>query len=169
MPSRAEQLALLRAHCARPPQTVLYDEPGDSLFDVFSAKSLPLRSAELSGVSERHDAQTGAAYLALTYGDGHELALTAAGVAFAPDYRNSGELPGLPAAVCFRDFRGLLDRVKHELYGHPDVPPSRETLLTLMRCIAILDGANTVGFDISKEAPELETHLVELERRAPKP
>jgi hypothetical protein len=166
---RTDQLAAIRAHCARPPQTVLFDEPTGSLFDIFSGKTLPLQAADLTQVEPRADKETGAPYLVLRYGDGHELALTQAGLAFAPGFRNTGALEGLPVAVCFRDFRELLDRLKHELYGHPEVAPTRAALDALMRCIAILDGARAVGFDVSREEPELETHLAQLEQRAPKP
>jgi hypothetical protein len=166
--ARPELLAQVRAHCALPPQAVHFDEAGDALFDVFSARSIPARAAEWVLAEARRDKQTNAPYLALRYGDGHELALSAAGIAFAPGFGNTGPLTELPAAVCMRDFASLLERLRHELYGHPDVAPTEGTLRLLLGCIAILDGARAVGFDVGREEPEVEVHLAELEKRAPK-
>jgi hypothetical protein len=60
-------------------------------------------------------------------------------------------------------------RIEHELYEHLDRPPTRETLRILMMCIAILDGARAVGFEVGREEKRLEQHLAELEKRAPNP
>jgi len=163
---RPEDRSLLQAFCGRPSPAVLFDETAPSLMDVFSAKELPLRPGALVAVESRQAKDTGAAYLALRYDDGRELALTDAGIAFAPSFKHTGELPGLPAAFCFRDYRALLDAFKHMLYGHPDTPPTRDTAVLLMTCIAVLDGAREAGFDIGREEPELEAHLAELERRS---
>ncbi len=163
---RSEVLSRVRAHCTRVGSAVLLDEPGGLFFDVPSGKSLPLNLAELERAEERRDKQTGRPYLLVVYGDGRQLALSDAGIAFAPDFRNSGPIGELPQAVCLADFRTLLDRVKHELYGHPDRPPGRDAVKVVMMCIAILDGARAVGFDVGREEQELEHHLAELERRS---
>jgi hypothetical protein len=55
--------------------------------------------------------------------------------------------------------------VDHYLYDHPDEPPPRETLNLIMICIATLDGARSVGFDVSDLEGELEKSLNEIERR----
>src|SRR3954467_13486037 len=102
---RAEKIALVRKHCSAPPHSVLFDETGETLFDIPAAKTLPLRADELRVVEELAQPEP---YLRLTYEDGHQLALTAAGVAFAPDFQNTGELPDLPAALCFRDLTTML-------------------------------------------------------------
>ena len=156
----------IRAFCERPPRAVLFDEPAGQLFDVFSAKTLKL--PRLAAAEDLKDPVTGATYLRLST-DGPQLALTQAGIAFPPAFHNTGALEGLPGAVSFRDYRTLLDQLKHQLYGHPDVAPTRDTLKLILSCIAILDGARAAGFDVSREEPELETHLAELERRAPPP
>jgi hypothetical protein len=163
------KLAAIRAYCQAHPQAVLYDEPGEALFDTFGVKTLILRGSDLESVESLADQQTKAPYLRLTLADGRQLALTEAGIAFAPDFTNSGPLTDLPDAVCFRDYRGLLERLKHDLYGHADAPPTRATVKLLMMCIAILDGARKAGFEVGREERELETHLVELEKRAPTP
>ncbi len=158
----------IRAHCAVAPASVLYDEPSDALFDVFSARSLALRSAELTEVARRADRVSGAPYLLLVYGDGCQLALTAAGVGFAPDQRHSGPVD-LPPVVCWRDFRALLERLQHVLYGHPESQPGKDAVGLVMACLAMLDGARAVGFDVGREEAELERCLAELERRAAPP
>jgi len=163
------KLAAVRAYCQAHPRSVLYDEPGEALFDTFGVKTLILRGSDLETVESLTDQDTKLPYLRLALADGRQLALTEAGVAFAPDFSNSGPLTDLPDAVCFRDYRGLLDRLKHDLYGHADAPPTRATVKLLMMCIAIVDGARRAGFDVGREEREMETQLNELEKRAPPP
>jgi hypothetical protein len=38
-----------------------------------------------------------------------------------------------------------------------------------MSCLAILDGARRLGFDVGREEKELERHLTELEKRSAPP
>ncbi|HVE83064.1 MAG TPA: hypothetical protein VND93_09470 [Myxococcales bacterium] len=164
---QSRKLAQVRAYCQSHPGAVLYDEPGEALFDVAGVKTLALRPADLEAVEARADRDTRAPYLALTLGDGRRLALTVAGIAFAPDFRNSGPVQDLPDAVCFRDYLGLVERLKHDLYGHADEPPTRATAHLVMMCIAVLDGARQAGFNVGREERELEAHLAELEKRQP--
>ncbi|HME92493.1 MAG TPA: hypothetical protein VKE49_13770 [Myxococcaceae bacterium] len=166
---RAARLSLIKSFCARHPDAVFFDEPGRTLMDVFSAKALPLELEKLATVEERTNPQTGRPYLVLQREDGTQLALAEVGIAFAPDTRNTGPVADLPDVVCLRDYRTILDRLRHELYGHPDREPSRGTLQLLLMCIAILDGARAQGLDVGREESELEHHLVELEKRAPRP
>ncbi len=137
--------------------------------DVYSAKSLPLDVQGLTAVEERTNQETGQPYLVLQYEDGRQLALAGAGIAFAPDTRNTGSVPDLPDVVCLRDYFTLRERLKHELYDHPDREPNRETLHLLLTCIAILDGARAQGLEVGREEKELELDLAELEKRAPRP
>jgi len=167
--SRSQKLAAVRAYCQAHPRSVLFDEPGEALYDVPGAKTLTLRPGDLRSAEPSADKDTGDPYLRLTLDDGRQIALTVAGIAFAPDFGNTGPLRDLPEAVCFRDYRGLLERLKHDLYGHPDQPPTRATVGLLQMCIAILDGARRAGFEVGREERELETHLTELEKRAPPP
>jgi hypothetical protein len=88
------------------------------------------------------------------------------GVAFAPVAENSGPVENLPPVVCLRDFLMLKQRVDHHLYDHPGQPPPRECLDLVMICIATLDGARAVGFDVGDLEGELEKSLAEIERRA---
>ncbi len=166
-PSRASQLIAIRSYCAKQPGSVLFDEPGESLMDVFSGKTLPLDLKDLVSVEQRTKAVTGEAYLVLSYVDGRQIALADVGIAFVPDTGSTGELPDLPQVVCFRDYATLLGRLKHELFDHADREPTRETVALLMSCLAIVDGARRAGFPVSREEKELAAHLAELEKRAP--
>ncbi len=166
---RSAQLATVRDFCARHSGGVLFDETGGTLFDVAGAKTLPLRLAETAAVEPKTNSQTGGQYLVLRYSDGHEIALADVGIAFAPDTRQTGPIDELPPVSCLRDYQTLLGRLEHELYGHVDRPPTKETVRVLMMCIAILDGARAVGFEVGSEERKLEVHLAELERRAPPP
>jgi len=157
-------LTRIEAFSARPGTSVLFDRESATLLDVYSAKTVSIDSPQLVRVEERVDAQTGQPYLRLDRASG-QLAITAAGIAFAPDFRNSGPLRELPDAVCFRDFRSLLERFKHQVYGHPEHPAGRDAVQLLMMCIAILDGARAQGFDVGTEEKELEWHLSEVEKR----
>ena len=161
--STAALLARVEAFCARLGTAVLFDRQSATLLDIYSSKAVSIDPQQLVRVEERVDPQTGQPYLRMDQGSG-QLAITAAGIAFAPDFRNSGSLPELPQAVCFRDFRSLLERFKHQVYGHPERPADRDAVELLMMCIAILDGARAQGIDVGSEEKELEWHLSELEK-----
>jgi hypothetical protein len=168
-PTRAGQLQKLREHCAKPPRGVLFDEAGGLFLDTATGKTCALDLPNLMQVEERADRETKRPYLLLVYGDGRQLALTDAGLAFAPRFDHTGPLSDLPEAVCLRDYHGMVDRLKHDLYGHRDEAPTRQTVKLVMMCLAVLEGAKAVGLDVGREERELETHLTELERRAPPP
>lgn len=167
--ARAARLSLIKSFCAGHPHAVLFDEPAKAVMDVHSAKTLPLEIEKLTAVEERTNQQTGRPYLVLQREDGRQFALAEVGIAFAPDTRNTGPVTDLPDVVCLRDYMTVLDRLKHELYGHPDREPNRGTLQLMLMCIAILDGARAQGLDVGREEGELEHHLAELEKRAPRP
>jgi hypothetical protein len=162
---RAQQLAAIRSFCSRSGGAVLFDEPGQKLLDVYAGKPLPLAVDQLVGVEQKRRRSTGEPYLVLRYEDGRELALADVGIAFVPDVRNTGKLEPLPDVVCFRDYATLRDRLKHELFGHPDLKPTQQTVGLVMACIAILDGARAQGFDVGPEEKDLEPYLAELEKR----
>ena len=165
--SRSAQVAKIRAHCAKAPPSVLFDEPASLLMDVSSGKTLGVDLPALAQVEERINGESLKPYLLLVYGDGRQLALAEVGIAFAPDFKNTGPLPELPPVVCFRDYASLLVRLKHELYGHADRPPSKDAVKLLMMCIAIVDGARLQRFEVGREEKELEWHLGALEKKAP--
>lgn len=162
---RSQKLALIRAHCARPPHAVLFDETGETLFDVRAVKTLPLRADDLVLVSPERDKDSKDAWLRLRYEDGRELGLTAAGIAFAPDFTNSGPQEELPPAVCFADLALLEQRIRHPLELHPEDKPSRDIVRLVMCAIAIVDGARAAGFDVSKEERTVEALLSAVEQR----
>lgn len=146
---------------------VLYDDETAILLDVSSGKSLKLPWSDVTAFEEKVHPETGDRYLVLLFESGKQIALVdPGGVAFAPSTENSGGVSNLPPVVCLRDFRTLKQRVDHHLYDHPDEPPPRECLDLIMICIATLDGARAVGFDVGDLEGELEKALNEIERRA---
>jgi|SRR5262245_545974 len=151
---------------ARHNQAALYDDDSSALLDIASGKRLKIPWGNMVGYEEKVHPETGDPYLVLLFENGSQIALVdPGGVAFAPSQENSGPIKGLPAVVCLRDFLTLKQRVHHYLYDHPDEPPPRETLDMIMICIAILDGARAVGFDVGDLEGELEKSLNEVERR----
>ncbi len=158
--------ALLRAWAKAHKQAVLYDEASATILDVASGKSLRLAWRDLTAFEEKIHPETQENYLVLLFENGSQVALVdPGGVAFAPSTENSGPLANLPPVVCLRDFLTLKQRVDHYLYEHADEPPPRECLDLIMICIATLDGARTVGFDVGDLEGELEKSLNEIERR----
>lgn len=151
----AEQL---KAWCARPPRGVVYDEGAGLLLDVASGKTLKVPESELQSLD-------GETRLVMSMKDGRELALSEAGISFAPGIINTGVLEELGATVCWNDFHALATQLKGELYGAAE--PGLATVRVLMCCLAIVDGGRAAGFDVAREEQELEWHLKELERRAP--
>jgi hypothetical protein len=147
-------------------EAVLYDDESSTLLDVASGKSVRLPWGAVKAFEEKVHPETKDNYLVLLFENDTQIALVdPGGVAFAPSTENSGPLQDLPPVVCLRDFHTLKQRVDHYLYDHPDEPPPRETLNLIMICIAALDGARAVGFDVSDLEGEVEKSLSEVERR----
>jgi hypothetical protein len=145
---------------------VLYDDENGTLLDVSSGKNLKLPWRDVAAVEEKIHPDNGDRYLVLLFESGKQIALVnPGGIAFAPSTKNSGPVSDLPPVVCLRDFRTLKERVDHHLYDHPDEPPPRECLDLIMICIATLDGARAVGFEVGDLEGELEKALNEIERR----
>jgi hypothetical protein len=156
----------VRQWIERHKRTVLYDEESSTLLDVASGKSVNLPWRDMTTFEEKVHPETSDTYLVLLFENGKQIALVdPGGVAFAPSTENSGPVQDLPPVVCLRDFHTLKQRVDHHLYDHPDEPPPRETLNLIMICIATLDGARAVGFDVADLEGELEKSLNEVERR----
>lgn len=148
-------------------QVVAFDPESAVLLDIVSGKRIRISWRDLQAFEEKVHPETQDAYLVLRFEDGTQLALVdPGGVAFAPETKNSGPVAGLPSVVCLRDFFTLKGRVDHYLDDHPDEPPPRECLDLVMICIAILDGARAVGFDVGDLEGELEKSLNGIERRA---
>jgi hypothetical protein len=145
---------------------VLYDEENASLMDVASGKTIRLPWQDLKAFQEKVHPETKDSYLVLLFENGNQIALVdPGGIAFAPSTENSGPLPDLPPVVCIKDFFTLKSRIDHYTYDHPDDPPPKEVLDLVMICIATLDGARAVGFDVADLEGELEKSLKEIERR----
>jgi hypothetical protein len=147
-------------------EAVLYDDENDRLLDVFSGKSIGVPWGELKAFEEKIHPETGDTYVALLFESGNQVALVdPGGVAFPPSDLNTGPLRGLPPVACLRDFYTLKQRIDHYLVAHRDEPVPREALDLVMICIAILDGARAVGFDVGELEEELDKALREIERR----
>lgn len=162
---RAAQRALLDRFLRARPGSVLHDPSSSTLLDVASGKALPLEWSRVESLDERVDRLSGRPYLALRRDDGTELALTDAGVAFAPATAATGPVEGLPGAVCLRDLAGAEARLAHFLAHHPGEPPTGEHVSLFLFCLAVVDGARAAGFDVSAEERRLERTLAELEAR----
>jgi hypothetical protein len=158
--------ALMRRWAEVHKQAALYDEASATILDVASGKSLQIAWRDLTGFDEKLHPETQESYLVLLFENGAQIALVdPGGIAFAPSTENSGTVENLPPVVCLRDFLTLKQRVDHYLYEHGDEAPPRECLDLIMICIATLDGARAVGFNVDDLAGELEKSLSEIERR----
>ena len=143
----------------------LYDEGNSALLDVASGKSVHVPWHEFKAFEEKVHPETNDPYLVLLFENGNQIALVdPGGVAFPPSDVNTGPLHDLPPVVCLRDFQTLKQRVDHYLYVHQDEPPPKECLDLVMICIAILDGARLIGFDVGEMEGELNKSLREIER-----
>jgi hypothetical protein len=153
--------------CAEHPGAVLYDEAAATLRDVFSGKTLRLRPVQSTAAKTASDG--GDPYLVVLFEDDRQIALAAAGIAFPPDLRNAGPLPGLPQVVCWRDFANVGAQIEHALSAHPDAPPDREVLDMLRFEIALVDGARAAGFDVGEDERRIERWVHTVEQRVGKP
>jgi hypothetical protein len=162
---RAQQRALVERFVRARPGSLLLDPAGPTVLDVFSGKALLLDLGRIAAVEERTDVQTGRRYLAIARDDGVELALADPGVAFAPRTGSTGPIEGLPPAVCFQDLSRAEGELRHFLDGHPGEAPGRGHVALFLFCLAVVDGARTIGFDVSVEERRLDALLAELEAR----
>lgn len=145
---------------------VLYDEESSTLVDVALGKSVHLPWREVKAFEEKAHPATGDVYLVLLLESGTQIALVdPGGLAFAPSQTNTGPLRDLPQVVCLKDFQTLKQRIDHYLYAHQDEAPPKECLDVAMLCIAILDGARLVGFNVGDLEEDLDRSLREIERR----
>ena len=162
---RAAQRVLLERFVAAHAASLGWDAEGGLLLDVAAQKVLALDWTRVAWLEERTDADSQRPYLALALGDGGSLALADQGLAFAPSTASSGPLPGLPRAVCLRDLQAAEGRLTHFLLDHPDERPERAHLDAFLFCLAVVDGARAVGFDVGPEERRLERILAEIEAR----
>jgi hypothetical protein len=162
---RSAQRAILERVVRTLPGSVLYDGAASTLLDVFSGKALPLEWSRVAAMEERADATTRRPYLAVRLDSGIEIALGDVGIAFPPVTAATGELEGLPPAVCFRDLAGAEGRLSHFLLDHPGERAEPAHVSLFLFCLAVVDGARAVGFDVSPEERRLERLLADLEAR----
>lgn len=163
---RAEKAERIRRFCAAHPGPVLFDPQSATLFEVSSGRSLALDLGAIRALEERENRETGGRYLAIAFEDGRTFALAAVGIAFPPDPRHTGPLASLPPAVCLGDFARVTGKLRHILEEHPDEGITREEIDMAMFCVALLDGARALGFEIGREERELEALLGLIEARS---
>jgi len=161
-----EAKSTVRAWTESHKHVVLYDEESSTLLDVASGKKISLPWREVKAYEEKVHRETKDTYLVLLFENGTQLALAEpGGIAFSPVTVNTGPIENLPPVVCLQDFHTLKRRIDHYLYAHQDEPPPKECLDLVMICIATLDGARAVGFEVADLETELEKSLREIERR----
>jgi hypothetical protein len=147
------------------PHAVLYDPTASVLLDVPSGKPLPLDWSVLSAIGDGIDKDTRRPYLVLAREDGRSVALADQGIVFAPSTASTGPIAGLPGAVCFTDLANAEAQLLHHLRDHPGEEPGQHHVSLFAFCLALVDGARDVGFDVAREERRLEGLLAELEGR----
>jgi hypothetical protein len=159
-----EVRALVQRWAESNPQSVIYDPAEDQLLDIPSGKVLRFDMGRVQGAHKKKNAQTGGSYVVLLRDDGVQLVLSEPGLAWAPWFVNSGHMEGLPEVVCWQDFFRSTQTIEHHLEHHKDEPPGEQTLIALMFCIALLDGARQLDFHIASEERNLERLLQQIEK-----
>ena len=161
--------AKVRQWAQRHRHAALYAEEDSTPLDVASGKTVQFSWRDVQAFEEKVHPETQDSYLVLLFENGRQIAMVdPGGVAFAPSTTNTGPLSDLPPVVCLRDFQTLVGRIEHYLYAHTDEAPSKECLDLVMICLAILDGARAIGFDVGDLEKQLDKSLRELERRSSK-
>lgn len=158
--------AAIASWCGSHNQAVRWDPDNRLLLDVYAGKVLSLPKPKVADAHLGVEHGSEQTYLLIVLSTGEQIALARPGIAFPPDMRNSGPLPGIPQVVCFRDFQAVMAQVRHAIVDHPDTPPSVEVLDMVRYLLALLDGARNIGFDVGEEERQLDRHVNELERRA---
>ena len=164
-PSHAATRERLERFARESGGSVLHDAERSLLYDVFSGKSLPFELARIEAIHERRNAESGHPYLVAVRDDGRQIVLADVGIAFEPLTASTGSLSDLPQVVCFRDLANAVGQLRHALLDHPGEEVTRSHLSLFLFCLAVVDGARAVGFDVSAEERRLEPLLREIEAR----
>lgn len=166
LPSVEQAKGKVREWVQRHRHAVLYDEESSTLLDVASGKSIHLPWRDVKDFEEKVHPETQDVYFVLLFENGNQIALVdPGGLAFPPSDVNAGPMKDLPPVVCLKDFQTLKQRIDHFLNAHQDEPPPKECLDLVMICIAILDGARLVGFNVGDLEEDLDRSVHEIERR----
>ena len=136
---------------------------GIRLLEIDTKKQKDIVFGEVTQWRETPHPEGMGRYLNLVFENGHELVLCYIGFAFSPSIQSTGPIPDLPPVVCFQDL--------HRLLGHADhmtrslVPEQKsEAVKALMICLAVLEGARLLGFEIGEEERAAETILEIMEK-----
>lgn len=135
-----------------------------TLTENFSQKKISLNLKNITKHKMTPHPQGLPAYLNLVFDNGLEVVLTHAGLAFAPQFENTGFIKDAPETVCMSDY----DRLLHSLRSLMDDEQRRnEAILLFQLLISILDGARAIGFDIGREEEVLDELFTEFEQQVP--
>jgi hypothetical protein len=132
-----------------------------TLFDVYSMKSFDFYLSDVVDFREQPHPQGQGTYLNLVWDSGRQVALFYKGIAFTPDFTNTGPLPDAPPVSCFSDYAYLKTQLD-ALIADPERRLEAIRLLPVL--ISLLDGARAVGFDVSSEEKTLDMALEKLEK-----
>lgn len=160
----AKPFEIIRQWSASHPGIFSLREDGKTLTlrELYSQKDLTFHENQIQKIFPKQNSlKPQEDYLLLLLESGGQLALSAQGFAFPPDFTNTGPLP-LPSQVyCMRDFEDLLARLRG-ISG--EAGRKKEALDLVMVLIAILDGAKAIGLDVSRETQSVDTVLTRLEK-----
>ncbi len=132
-----------------------------TLKDVASNKSLTFDTRRLKDTRLVNHPQGLGQYLNVLLDDDSQFVLCHAGIAFSPNFVNTGFLQDAPPVACIRDFYQLHQQLL-SILPDPETPQPVK-LLTIQVLISILDGAKAIGFETSAEEALLDGALTQLE------
>lgn len=135
-----------------------------TLTENFSQKKISLNLKNIVRHKMTPHPQGLPTYLNLIFDNGLEVVLTHAGLAFAPQFENTGFIKDAPEAMCMSDYDQLLQSLRSLM---SDEERRNEAILLFQLLISILDGARAIGFDIGREEEVLDELFSQFEQQLP--
>lgn len=135
-----------------------------TLTENFSQKKISLNLKNITKHKITSHPQGLPAYLNLVFDNGLEVVLTHAGLAFTPQFQNTGFIKDAPEAVSMSDYDRLLQNLRFLM---DDEQRRNEAILLFQLLISILDGARAIGFDIGREEEVLDKLFTDFEQKVP--
>lgn len=136
---------------------------GIRLVEIDTKKQKDIIFAEVLQWRETPHPEGMGRYLNLVFEDERELVLCYMGFAFSPSLQSTGPIPDVPPVVCFYDLDRLLGHAEH-LSKTLKADEKPEAVKTLMICLATLEGARLLGFEVGEEERKAEGILEVLEK-----
>lgn len=131
-----------------------------TLNDLASRKQISFDVRKITNFREKSHPQQAGTYLNLVLDGSKEIVLTHAGIAFSPDFSNTGPLPDAPPVTCLSDYHMMVMQLNALLQ---ESERKKESLLLFQVLISILDGAKAIGLDVGLEEEQLEKKLSQFE------